>query len=163
MANRTTVAYLSSKARYDFLREKYGDDPQKWKLAAGASLIGADLAEGYSKWANANLQKESIARRQEETSDRADISITNIAKTGEKTKAAQAGAFLKSGVKLEGSALDVMSETVQQATEAAMVRQREADLEVANMEAMKKVKEVTAKYAPFETILGVASTAASIE
>lgn len=161
MAN-ASIAALAANAKYSYLREKYGDDPEKWKLAGGASLIGADLAEGYSKWANANLKQSAIQRQQNEIEDRANISIANIARTGEKAKASQAGAFLKSGVKLEGSALDVMAETVMQATEAAMVRQREADFERANLEVAKRVAEVNAKFAPFETILGAAQTATTM-
>lgn len=157
MADRLGVSSLLAKAKYDRLVKKYGDNPEMWEKAGAASLIGAELSEGYSKWANLNLKTSAIKARQEEVQNRAEISVANIAKQGEKVSAAQAGAFVKSGVKLEGSALDVMTETVLQATEAAQVRQREADYEIAQQEVARRVLKAQQQFAPIETILGVAS------
>ena len=155
---RLGVSSLLAKAKYDRLVKKYGDNPDLWQKAGTASLIGAEISEGYGKWASLNLKTSAIAARQEEISNRAEISVANLVKSGEKVAAAQAGAFVKSGVKLEGAALDVMTETALQATEAAQVRQQEADYEIAQQEVSKRVMKAQQDYAAFETILGIGTS-----
>ena len=152
---------LLADAKYQQLAKMYGDDPQKWRLAGAATLIGADIAEGYSKWAQNTLKANSIQKRQNEIDSRADISIANLLKQGDKVESQQATAFIKSGVKLEGSALNVMSETIEQANEAARLKRRQADFEISQMEVQKAIAKTKAKYAPFETAINIGMSAVS--
>lgn len=160
MANLSAMSLLAN-AKYNQLAEMYGDDPAKWKLSGAATLIGADIAEGYSQWAQNSLQAASIEKRQNEISRRADVSIANLFNQGEQIASKQASAFIKSGVKLEGSALSVMSETMEQATEAARIRRMEADFEIGQMEVEKALAKTRAKLAPFQTAINIAGSAVS--
>lgn len=139
----------------------YGEDPQKWSAAGAATLIGADIAEGYSKWAQNSMQAQALEKRQNEIDSRANISIANLLKQGEQVEAAQATSFVKSGVKLEGSALNVMSETLEQASEAARIKRREADFEITQLKVEEAVARTKANHAFFETALNVAGSVVS--
>ena len=160
MARLNSLTLLAN-AKYNELSEMYGDDPNKWRTAGAATLIGADIAEGYNEWANASLQANALERRQQEVSRRADVSIANLLQQGEQVAASQATAFVKSGVKLEGSALNVMSETMEQANSAARVRRMEADFEISQMKVQEAMMRTKAKFAPFQTALNIASSAVS--
>lgn len=153
-------ALLRQQVRAELLAKRAGTaDP--WKAqAAGASLIGASqISKGLAEQSNAIMKAESIERRQNEVSQRADIAIGNIIMQGAQVRSAQETTFAKAGVKLEGSALNVLGETARQASEAARVRQREADFENSQMAKMKAVSQVNADYAMFNAILSGATTA----
>jgi len=147
----------------EILKKKYleglVDSPEDYRAAAAASLIGADIAEGYNKWANNTLSMQAIDKRQNEIASRSDSILANLASTSEKVQAIQKTAFIKSGVKLEGSAIDVVTETAMQGMEAAKVRQREADFEIGAMEVEKALSKMRAKYAPVETLLNIGKSA----
>ena len=155
MANkRAQYEYNMAVANSRYLSETYGGSVQAWKNASSASLIGADLTDSYTKWANANLQAESIEARQSEMSARAEMSVANIFGQRDVVQAEQKGAFLKSGVKLEGSALNVLQQTASQALEAAQARQMEADFEIMQLEVQKRMFETKAELAPLEFLAG---------
>ena len=136
-------------------------DATKMRIA-GASLIGAaKISQGLAQRSNLFLQSASLARRQEEVADRADMAIANILEMGGKVRGRQETAFAKAGVKMEGSALNVLAETADKAVEAARVKQRERDFEISQMERMQAVNKVNAKFAMFNTILGAAGSAGS--
>lgn len=157
MANtgQLSIAALSAQGRYDYLIKKYGNDPSAYRKLADASLIGSELAEGYSKWANANLQASSIEARQNEVRNRTKVNLANLARAGESVQAQQATSFIKSGVKLEGAALDVLVETSMKTSEALIMKQREADFDIAQQEVMKRVAKAQAKFAPIETAVNI--------
>ena len=159
MASISNQALLAN-AKWSMLSKKYGDDPDKWRMAGAATLMGADVVEGYNKWAQASMNIDAINKRQEEIQARADISIANLAQQSESVQAAQAVSYIKSGVKLEGSALDVRTETANNAMEAEKIRQREADFEQGQMEVEKAINATKAKYATFETLLNMGGSAA---
>lgn len=155
MANkRAQYEYNMAVANSKYLAETYGGSAQSWKNASSASLIGAELSDSYTKWANSNLQAESIESRQNEISARAEISVANILGQGEIVQGEQKGAFIKSGVKLEGSAINVLQQTASQALEAAKTRQMEADFEIMQMEVQQKMFETRAELAPLEFLAG---------
>jgi hypothetical protein len=149
-----------AQARYNQLAKKYGEDPEKLRLAGTATLIGADIVDGYSTYVNESLRAEAIKRRQDEIGERAEISLLNIAKQEKKVVAAQAGAFQKSGVKLEGSALNVLSQTVNEATEAKLMKQREASFEQSKLEVERVLSERKAENAMLDTLFAIGNSAA---
>lgn len=153
--SRVTVAALGAQGKYDYLVKKYGNDPKAMEKVANASLIGSEISEGYSKWANANLTATSIENRQSEIRARSDFNLATLAKSGEGAQAQQALSFVKSGVKLEGAALDVLVETSMKASEAMIIKQKEVDYEIAQQEVMKRVAQAQAKYAPLETAVNI--------
>lgn len=160
MANLSSAALLS-QAKYAELAEMYGDNPADWRLAGAATLIGADIADGYAKWATNSLRASQIEKRQSEINSRADITIANLLEQGEQVADKQEAAFIKAGVKIEGSALSVMSETLENANQAAMIRRREADFELGQMEVEKALARTKASMAPFETALNIAGSVVS--
>lgn len=159
-SNSASIASQKKQARLDFLQSKYGNDPKMWKKASAVSLIGGELIEGMAEYNNAKLQMESIARRQDEIAGRAKISIANILQQGQKIEGAQTTAFAKAGVKMEGSALNVLAETATKAVEAARVKQRETDFELSQQEALRETLKVKQKFAIVDTLIGVGGTVA---
>ncbi len=155
--SRADFDYTRAVANSDYLSNKYGGTPEQWKGVATASLIGAEISDSYSKWANSSIQASAIEARQNQITARADVSVANIFAKGEAVKSAQAGAFIKSGVKLEGSALNVMHETANKATEAAKIRQLEADFENTQLEVQRRMMQVQAEMAPLEFMVGAGS------
>jgi hypothetical protein len=154
-SQRARNDYLAAVSNSKYLKDKYGGSVQHWKNIHTASLIGAEVSDSYAKWANESLQVNSIEARQSEVASRAELSIANIFAESEKVQAVQKGAFQKAGVKLEGSALNVLRETAMQATEAAQVRQLEADFENTQMEVQRRMLESRIESAPMDFIMNV--------
>ena len=151
---RTNMAYARAIANSEYLQKKYGGS-EDWQTLSTVSLIGAEVSDSYANWANSSLQANSLEARQQQIAARAEVSVANIFAQGEAVKSAQAGAFVKAGVKLEGSALNVMQETANKAMEAAQVRQLEADFEKTQLEVQKRMLESKAELAPLEFMVGV--------
>jgi hypothetical protein len=159
---RLSLANLRAQSNLAYLQSIYGKDAKKIALAGGASLIGADLIELSQTLSSSELAQKNIYERQKEMSERSDISLASIASQGEKVLGAQVSAFTKGGVKLEGSALDVMQETVSDAFEAMQIRQREADFANTQLEIKKAMQRKAAEFAPIDTLLSIAGTGASL-
>jgi len=155
---RADYDYAKAVSNSEYLADRFGGTPSQWKNVSSASLIGAELADSYTKWANSSLQASSLEARQAQIGARADLSVANIFAKGEAVKSAQATTYIKSGVKLEGSALNVLQETANKAMEAAKVRQLEADFENTQLEVQKRMMETKAEMAPLE-FFGNASAA----
>ena len=154
MADLRTEALLANVNR-SFLEGMYGEDSSRWRAAGAATLIGAEIAEGYNTWANATLAAQELEKKQAEIDARTKVSVSLLAQESKKVQAVQETAFAKAGVKLEGSAIDVIAETAMHAMEAAKIRQREADFERGNLEVEKALQKMRAKYAPLNTILDI--------
>jgi len=162
MANlRAKIDYENALANKKYLADKYGGTSEQWKSMGTASLLGADVMDGFDQWANASLSADAIESQQKELTTRANVSIANILSKGEKVQGVQTAAFMKSGVKLEGSALNVLYDTANQALDAAKIRQQEATAKNTNLEIQKRMAETQAEYAPLETILSMGSTLAT--
>lgn len=144
------------------LQDKYGDDPNLWRMAGGVSLLGAEFANYQAELSNSEMAVESYQKRQDEIHARADISIANIIEQGKGVAAAQQGAFIKGGVELEGSALNVLSETAEKVIEAAQTRRREADFEISQLNVAKHLQRVKGEHAGLQTLLNAGMIGASI-
>jgi len=130
-----------------------------YKAIGGASLIGADLIDGVNKSVGLSNEIKAIDTKQSEINTRADITLAAIAKKGEKVVGAQRASFAKSGVKLEGSALDVLTETEMSAINEAMIARQDADYDIKRLSIAKAVKEAQAKYVPWETAISILGSA----
>jgi hypothetical protein len=162
MANRSGLSHLLASSKWELLKEKYGENPDTWKAAGAMSLIGADLVDGASAVSNSNIKANNIAKRQTEVANRADVSLLNISKQGKQLTGIQKGHFIKSGVKLEGSALDVIQETIHKANDAMIIKQQEADFESSQLEIEKRLQRAKGEAAQVQTLLSIGSTLASI-
>jgi len=140
--------------------ESSGASANQLRGAAAATLIGAEISKGYSQWANSQLNIMANNRQAGEIDQRASLITGEIFARGEQVQAKQAGAFVKSGVKLEGSALNVLDETSDKALDAAINVRREADFALGNIAMQTAVAEVDADFAAFNTVLGSAQGAA---
>ena len=156
MANaRLKSDLVRANSNADYLADKYGGTSEQWGTASKASLIGGELMDSYATWANSSLSAASIEGQQNEISARASVSTANILSKGEQVQGLQATAFIKSGVKLEGSALNVLNETASNALDAAKIRQQEADTKNTMLEVEKRMAESKAANAPLDFLLGV--------
>ena len=148
--------------KWDELVDMYGEEGAKnMRIAGTASLIGADLAEGHASMVNAEMDIDAAESKQAEIAARASQSISNILVKKDKVQSAQTLAFVKSGVKLEGSAIDVLQETAHEAFESARVRQKEADFAIGQEEVSKSVAKAKARMAPWETALNIGGSVVS--
>ncbi len=160
---RADYEYNMAIANDKYLKEKYGGSSASWKSTTRATLIGADFADSYANWATSNLQAEAIESRQNEISARADMSVASILAKGEAVQGVQQAAFSRAGVKLEGSAINVLQQTSMEATEAATLRQRQADFQNAQMAVQKRMMEVESEFAPLEFLASAGRSYASID
>ena len=161
MANKT-LAINEERARNQskYLSDRYGGTSKQWQTASTISLLGADAMDSFDSWANASMAADAIEGQQKELKIRAGASLSSISSQADKVQAAQASAFIKGGVKLEGSALNVLNETANQALKASQVEQREADMRNTQLEVEKRMRQVQADAAPMNFLLGAASTLA---
>jgi hypothetical protein len=163
MASRSGLSYITSKNNLDYLRGKYGDDPELWQVAGASSLIGGELVDIQNNASKANLQSSVLQRQQREVKERGGVSIANIAQQEKLVTGAQKAHFAKAGVKLEGSALDVIQETVHSATEATILKQRELDYEITNRDIERRLAAQRSKAATVNSLLNIGSILAQSE
>jgi len=98
---------------------------------------GLAVGDAYKAQVNAKTQAANIDMQMGEMDLRSDIAIKDIFKQSERVQASQVGAFSKAGVKLEGSAMDVISDTISDAAEAAMITKRQSDYDLIGLAAQK--------------------------
>lgn len=98
--------------------------------AARGMEAGQGISEAYKQKVFASLQADAVKNQIKEIDKRASIEIGQVFEQGERVVAEQTAAFIKGGVDLSGSAMDVISDTMSDAAEAAYVRRREADYEM---------------------------------
>jgi hypothetical protein len=157
-ANKSKNLMLMLRAQESQYAKRYGGDPDNWRKLGTASLLAADFADGYTEYTNSQIALNTHKTQTKELQSRGDALLSLIGKQAGQVKAAQEGAFVKSGVKLEGSALNVLTDTMIQASQAEAQKKREFDWEMGQ----RKIEEtmMTAKLdrAPLETLLGMGST-----
>jgi len=95
---------------------------------------GQGLGDAYKTKLFSSLQAEAVKNQIHEVDKRASIEIGQIFAQGERVASEQTAAFIKGGVELEGTAMDVLSDTMSDAAEAAYIRRREADYEIVGLE-----------------------------
>lgn len=91
---------------------------------------GMAIGDAYKAKVNAQMQSSAIEMQMQEIDARSNIAVHEINKQGERVKAAQEGAYIKAGVEMEGSAMEVVSDTLADAAEAAMISKRQADYDM---------------------------------
>jgi hypothetical protein len=148
------IASILAESRYKQLLSQYGTTTQN-KWVGTASILGAEIAEGFHEYSQAQINEASLAQRQDEVEARAKLSIEGIEQKSKSVQAIQKTAFIKSGVKLEGSAINVITETALAASEAKKIRQREADYESRQLEVAKSLQALKSKYAGINTALSI--------
>lgn len=139
-----------------------GASAEELKALGTASILGGDIVAGYEKAANARIEANALQSKQTEIAARAKLSIANIASAESKVVGAQKAAFTKAGVKLEGSALDVIQDTISQANEAMLLRQREAGFINTSLEMRKAIAKHKESTAGMETLLNMGTSLAML-
>lgn len=99
---------------------------------AAARGIGAgqQIGEAYKQHIFASLQSDALQAQMREIDERATLDIEQTFREGERVVSEQTSAFVKGGVDISGSAMEVLSDTLSDAAEAAFVRRRESDFEL---------------------------------
>ena len=156
---RADTDYIKAVGNNEYLAKKYGGTPESWGAISTATMIGADLVDAMAEKTNADFSAETIDAKQQEVSNRADAAIASIFAKGESVKSAQKTAFVKSGVKLEGSALNVLTETANKAMNAATFKQQEAAYANTQMEVQKRMAERRSELAPLGFVANAGSSA----
>jgi hypothetical protein len=160
-----TSSRLQSKAdseltKYEMLVKKYGGSINAWKAAGAASLISAEALDGISAHQKLGLQSSILGGVQDEIASRASESILNIGEQERQVVGMQKAHFAKSGVKLEGSAIDVIQETINKATESMLVKQREADFKSTQLDVQKKLSQFQQSTIATNSLLSIANIGA---
>lgn len=109
------------------------------KMAVGKRAIenGIGIYEAFNKQLQAQLESNNIQTAINEIEARTNIQVGNIHTQADKVLASQQAAYTKAGVTVSGSAMSVMSDTLNDAAEAIRVKQMEAGYELLGL-AMKK-------------------------
>ena len=161
-SNRASNQATKDLDKYEKLVEKYGGSINSWKAAGVASLVGADIMDGVSAHSQLGIKSTMLGQVQDEVADRAAISIANISSQERKVVGMQKGHFVKSGVKLEGSAMDVIQETINNATKSMTIAQEEADFKQTQLNIQKKVAQFQQSTIATSTLLSIAGTSAKV-
>jgi hypothetical protein len=110
-------------------------------VALLAASHGIDTAlkikNAFDEQVQAKFLSLGLEKQMQEIEARTQMQIQNIYKQSDKIVAQQEAAFISGGVELSGSAMSVISDTINNAAEASYIRQREADYELLGI-AMKK-------------------------
>lgn len=160
----TGNSLLLEKAPIELYKAKkvldaYGKNATAYGVASGATLLAADITSAVDKHAQLQAEEQAIVAKQAEIDIRAEQALASIAKKTEKVKGAQAAAFAKAGVKLQGSALDVLAETEIQALNEKRIIRQEADYNLKRLSVAKAIDDVKLKALPVETALKLLGTA----
>lgn len=114
-----------------------------YALQAGGQAFFS-VADAYKQQAMAELQAAALSRQMEEMEYRNKIDLRHISEQGQKVIAEQTAAYITSGVKLEGSAMTTISDTLANAAEASYIKQRELDYNLTNISMDKAQAEYAA-------------------
>lgn len=115
--------------------------------ASRGMQAGKGIADAYKQKVFSALQANALKNQINEIDKRASIEIGQILQSGREVVAEQTGAFIKGGVKIEGSAMDVLSDTMTDAAEAAYIRRREADYQIVGLEMQRaSLKEASSDF-----------------
>ena len=136
------------------------NESQSKALGMG-SLLGADIIDGFNTAADENMRSASIQRRQDEMASRGIAALAEIDSKSDAVAGAQEIAFASSGVKMEGSALNVVSDTYHNALEAKQAKQQEISYRDSQLEVERILSEKRASFAATDTIMAMGSTYAS--
>jgi hypothetical protein len=98
---------------------------------------GLQMKSAFDAQATAAIQASMLEMQMQEIESRTQMQIQNIYKQGEKVVSEQQAAFIKGGVELSGSAMSVISDTLNDAATAAYIRQRESDYELIGIAGQK--------------------------
>lgn len=123
-------------------------------IETGLAMKGA-----FDAQATARAQAASMERQMQEIEARTRMQIQSIHQQSEKVVATQQAAFISGGVKLTGSAMSVISDTLNDAAQATYIRQRETDYDLIGLSMEKASFD---KMASDETLL-LGLTAAGIQ
>ena len=108
--------------------QSYQFDKLKGAKAGAAGLQSAGLIMQHSIFEqNANARMVSLASQLQEQRYRHDINVRLLRKRANRQIAGQQEAFIAAGVELEGSAIDVVNDTLMDLLDAEMNKQREID------------------------------------
>lgn len=91
------------------------------------------IGDAYRAQAAAEVASMNIARQIEEIEGRNSLALQEIYKQGDEAVAEQSAAFISGGVELSGSAMSVLSDTLNNAAKASYMRQRETDYQVGSL------------------------------
>lgn len=158
--NRSSNLLTTLNARDSWYKKQYGADPEAWKAAGKASLLAADLSEGFAKHANMEMQLNALKAQTDEVEFRGNKLLAMIGQQAKQVQGQQMGTFIKAGVKLEGSALNVLTDTVLKANEAEAMKKRELDYSLAQSKIQQTLIESKMDNVGLETALGMAGSLA---
>jgi hypothetical protein len=156
--NRASNMLLSLRAQEQEYIKRYGGSADKYRAMGTVSLLASDLAEAASSYANTQMQLTQARTQRQELSSRIDASLALIDKQAKKVQSEQTAAFTKAGVKIEGSALNVLTQTAIEANNMQAQQKREADFQMSQMKIQETMMEQKLQRAPMETLLGMGST-----
>lgn len=99
---------------------------------------GQGIGDAFRAQAAAEIQAMNLERQIAEIEGRNKLALQEIYKQGDEVAAEQIGAFISGGVELTGSAMSVVSDTLNNAAKSAFMRQREVDYTLGSLEMEKK-------------------------
>jgi hypothetical protein len=91
---------------------------------------GQNIGEAYRQHAFAAAKQDELTRKMDEIESRTKMNIQDIAAKRERVQSEQVAAFVSAGVELTGSPMSVVSDTLNEAAQAAFIMQREADYDM---------------------------------
>lgn len=120
-------------------------------IETGLAMKGA-----FDSQAMARAQSANMERQMSEIEARSKMQLQNIYQQSDKVVATQQAAFITGGVKLSGSAMSVISDTLNDAAQAAYIRQRETDYDLMSLSIEKAGYDQMASNESLLLNLGVA-------
>jgi hypothetical protein len=160
LGNKSSNLLLLLNAQNAYYKKRYGGSYDQWKRAGTASLMAAEVSEGYAKYSTLQLQVNAINSQKREIADRGNQLLATISKQAKSVAGQQEAAFVKAGVKLEGSALNVMANTMIQANELERQKKYELDYQRGQMEIQEAMLKTKMSQVPMETLLSMGSSVA---
>lgn len=112
-------------------------DTAKMALAKRSIENATSIYEAYQEQVQAGILANNVQSAMDEIQVRTDMQVANIFEQADKVVAAQKSSYVKAGVEFSGSAMSVISDTVNDAAEAVFIKQMEANYELQGL-AFKK-------------------------
>lgn len=123
--------------------------------AMGVSILGGAL-EGFAAKEQLELKAESAQKAKESLDERGGLLLAALHQKGRRAVAAQELAYSASGVELSGSALDVITDTRQQALSEQVAASMDLQAKKTQLAIEAAVAESNSKLAILQGILGAA-------
>ena len=156
MTKKLSIAKRQNAIDLADAKSIFGDmDSTTIRSIGTAANVGASAIDAYSTITEERMRSDALGRQKAEVESRADTTAYALGKKRDNVLSEQEAAFANSGVAMEGSAMNVLNDTLHKAMEEQMLARSDADYKVMQLEVERVLSMKRAEYAAVDALFNI--------